>query len=89
MAVADGRAGHCWGCGGVGYRIAKCPRRSLPVAEADGSFSRGLFGGGLERGGGDMEGVPGSKGRPLWRGSVLGYVKRSRGPVGGAPLGAR
>ena len=59
------------------------------MAGADGSFFRGLFRGGLKRGGGDVEGAPGSKGGPLRGGSVLGYVNRSRGPVGGAPLGTR
>ena len=89
VAVANGRNGRCWGCGGVGHRIAECSGRSLPMAGADGSFSRGLFGGGLKRGGGDVAGVPESKGGPLRGGSVLGYVNRSHGPVGGAPLGAR
>ena len=45
--------------------------------------------GGLKRSGGDVASAPGSKGRPLWGGSMLGYVNGSRGPVGGAPLGAR
>ena len=87
--MANGHAGCCWGCGGVGHHIAECPKRSLPVAGADGSSSRGLFVGGLKRGGGDLASAPGSKGGPLRGGSVLGYVNRSRGPVGGAPLGAR
>ena len=51
MEVMNGRGGHCWGCGGVGHRIAECPKRSLLVARADGSSFRGPFGGGLKRGG--------------------------------------
>ena len=56
---------------------------------ADGSFSRGLIASGLKRGGGDMADGPGGKGGPLRGGSVLEYVSRSRGPVGGAPLSTR
>ena len=89
VAVMNGRAGRCRGCGGVGHRSAECPGRSLPVAVADGSFSRGLFGGGLKRGGGNVSGANGGKGGPLRGGSVLSYVNRSRDPVGGASLGAR
>ena len=40
VAVANGRAWRCWGCGGVGHRAAEYPGTSLPVAGADGSFSR-------------------------------------------------
>ena len=89
VAVANDRDGHCWGCSRVGHRIAECPGRYLPVAGANGFFSRGMFGGMLKRGRGDVAGAPGSKGGPLRGGRVLGYVNRSRGPVGGAPLGGR
>ena len=73
----------------MGHQIAECPGWYLPVAEAVSSFSQGFFGGGLKRGGGDVSGAHMGKGGPLRGGSVLGYVFRSRGPVGGAPLGAR
>ena len=89
MVVMNSRAGHYWGCGGVGHRMAECPGRSLPLAEVDGSFPQGPFGGGLKCGRDDMAGAPGGKGGPLRGGSVLGYVNRSRSPVGGAPLGTR
>ena len=89
VVVMSVRAGRCWGCGGVGQHITDCPGRSVALAWADGSFSRGLFVGGLKRVGGDVSGTPGGKGGPLWGGGVLGYVNGSRGPVGGAPLGAR
>ena len=89
VAVASGRAGRCWGCGGVGPHASECFGRSLPVPGADGSFSQGLFGGGLKHGGGDVAGAPESKGGPIRGGSMLGYVNRSLGPVGVAPLGAR
>ena len=89
MAVMNSHAGRCWGCGGVGHHMAECPGRSLPVAGADGFFSRGLRGGGLKRGGRDVAGAPGGKGGPLRGDSVLRYVNTSRGRVGGAPVGAR
>ena len=89
MVVMNSRVGHCWGCGGVGYHIAECPRRSLLVPGADGSFSRGPFEGRLKLGGGNMVGAPGGKEGPLWGGSILGYGNRSHSPMGGASLGAR
>ena len=89
VAVMNSHAGRCWGCGGVGYRIAECLGRSLSVAGANGSFSRRLCGGRLKRGGGDVAGAPGGKEGPLRGGNVLRYVNTSRGRTGGAPLGAR
>ena len=88
VAIRGGRAGRCWGCGGVGHHLATCPVRSLPMAGADGSFSRGLFRGSVKRGGGGLAGMPASKGGPLRGSSVLEYVNESRAPVGGARLGA-
>ena len=72
----------------MGHRTWECHGRSLPVAVADGSVSRGWFGGGVKRGGDDLASEPVGRGDPLRGGSVLGYVNRARAPVGGTPLGA-
>ena len=89
VGMGSGRTENYWRCGGVGHYLAECSGRSLPVAGADGSFSRSVFRGGLKRGGGDLAGAPVGRGGSLRGGSVLEYVNRSRAPVGGAPQGAR
>ena len=89
MTLRSRRTGRCWRCGGVGHYITECCWRSLPVTGADSSFSRGPFGGGLNREGGDLADAPAGKGGLISGVSVLGYVNRSRARVGGATQGAR
>ena len=81
--------GKCWGCGRVGHRLSEYHDCSVPIVGTDGSISYRMMEGGTKCGGGPLGGEPASRGGALRGGSVLGYLNRSRAPVGDAPMSAR